>query len=168
MTAVIRMQKIKLMADGLEKLVWDEIDKICGVNNSWIEMRNQESCVSIFAGENGFEIENAEGNVFVTCVVESLQEKGVEDVDAESVNEAFISYFYRDEMKWPLDISWGITLDYMRDGGWDPAQSLEFIIDYLEKEKISTESLKNYFNSDECELDDDDEDVYEQMQRVKG
>lgn len=48
---------------NIEKLVWKEIDKICAVNGAWVEMRNQESCVSTFVEENMFETEAADDNL---------------------------------------------------------------------------------------------------------
>ena len=57
----------------LEQRVWAEIDKICAVNKSWVEMKNQGSCVSTFADENQFETEDAEDNMYVGVVLENLQ-----------------------------------------------------------------------------------------------
>ena len=88
---------------SIESLVWEEIDKICEVNGAWVEMRNQESCVSTFADENMFETEEPENNLYVIGVTENLEEQGHEDVDIKSVNQAFITYFYREELTWTLD-----------------------------------------------------------------
>lgn len=150
----------------LEKLVWNEIEKICEVNGAWVEMKNQETCVSTFAEENMFETEDAEDNVYVNTVVENLEEQGVKGVDIERVNQAFISYFYRPEMNWSLDNDWSSAFNYMTDVGWSEAESLERIIDYLERQKSETISLRSFIAGDEHELDTDDEDFCEQMERL--
>ena len=54
----------------------------------------------------------------------------------------------------------------MTDVGWSEAESLERIIDYLEREEITTESLKAFLASDEHQLDTDDEEIREQMERL--
>ena len=129
-------------------------------------MRNQESCVSTFADENMFETEEPENNLYVIGVTENLEEQGHEDVDIKSVNQAFITYFYREELTWTLDNDWGSVFNYMTDVGWTEAQSLERIVDYLEKQKASAESLKYFLSSDDHELDTDDEEIREQMERL--
>ena len=150
----------------IESFVWKEIDKICAVNGAWVEMRNQESCVSTFVEENMFETEAAEDNVYVNAVVENLKEQGISGADAESVNQAFISYFYRDELIWSADNEWSLAMNYMTDVGWSEAESLERIIDYLEREEIATNSLKVFLAGDEHQLDTDDEEIREQMERL--
>ena len=150
----------------IESFVWKEIDKICAVNGAWVEMRNQESCVSTFVEENMFETEAAEDNVYVNAVVENLEEQGISGADAESVNQAFISYFYRDELIWSADNEWSLAMNYMTDAGWPEAESLERIIDYLEREEIAADSLKAFLASNEHQLDTDDEEIREQMERL--
>lgn len=150
----------------IESFVWKEIDKICAVNGSWVEMRNQESCVSTFVEENMFETEAAEDNVYVNTVIENLEEQGISGADAESVNQAFISYFYRDELIWSIDNEWSLAINYMTDVGWSEAESLERIIDYLEREEITADSLKAFLASDEHQLDTADEECQEQMERL--
>ena len=151
---------------NIESLVWKEIDKICAVNGAWVEMKNQESCVSTFVEENMFETEAAEDNVYVTAVAENLEEQGVSGADAESVNQAFISYFYRDELIWSLENEWSLAFNYMTDVGWSEAESLERIIDYLEREEISADLLKAFLASNEHQLVTDDEEIREQMERL--
>ena len=151
---------------NIESLVWKEIDKICAVNGAWVEMRNQESCVSTFVEENMFETEAAEDNVYVNTVVENLEDQGISGADTESVNQAFISYFYRDELIWSPDNEWNLAFDYMTDVGWSEAESLERIIDYLEREEIATSSLKAFLASDEHQLDTDEDEIQEQFERV--
>ena len=150
----------------IESLAWKEIDKICAVNGAWVEMRNQESCVSTFVEENMFETEAAEDNVYVNTVVENLEEQGISGADAESVNQAFISYFYRDELIWSPDNEWSLAFSYMTDVGWSEAESLERIIDYLEREEITGDSLKAFLASDEHQLNTDNEEIREQMERL--
>lgn len=113
-----------------------------------------------------FETEEPENNLYVIGVTENLEEQGHEDVDIKSVNQAFITYFYREELTWTLDNDWGSVFNYMTDVGWTEAQSLERIVDYLEKQKASAESLKYFLSSDDHELDTDDEEIREQMERL--
>lgn len=69
-------------------------------------------------------------------------------------------------MIWSLDNEWSLAFNYMTDVGWSEAESLERIIDYLEREEIATNSLKDFLASDEHQLDTDDEEIREQMERL--